>query len=357
MQNKLTKLMGVEYPIIQAPMAGGVTTTNLVSSVSKFGGLGMIGAGYMTPEQMRNQIKEIKRETTKPFGINIFIPNDFKVLENEINRATELLQPLKEQLHVKKENSALPTVEREWETFYEQLKVIIDEKVPICSFTFGLPPKETITNLKDHGIFLIGTATTAAEALLCQEIGMDAVVLQGSEAGGHRGTFAGDDDHPICIIPLISLVRAQVSIPIIAAGGIMNGRGVYDVLSLGAQAAQLGTAFLTCLESGAHKAHKQAIFNLTDNQTVLTRVYSGKWARGINNKFYQELKAFEEELPPFPLQNALTNPIRKASAQQSNPDYMSLWAGQNAFLAKNQSVKDLMEALITELTEIKKAVY
>lgn len=338
-------------------MAGGVTTTNLVSSVSNFGGLGMIGAGYMTPEQIRNQIKEIKRETTKPFGINLFIPNDFKVSENEINRASELLQPLKEQLHVKKENPTLPTVEKEWATFYEQVKVIIDEKVPICSFTFGLPPKETITNLKEHGIFLIGTATTTAEALLCQEIGMDAVVLQGSEAGGHRGTFAGDDDHPIDIIPLISQVMAKVSIPVIAAGGIMNGRGVYDILNLGAHAAQLGTAFLTCLESGAHNAHKQAIFNLIDDQTVLTRVYSGKWARGINNKFYQELKAFEDDLPPFPVQNALTNPIRKASALQNKPDYMSLWAGQNAFLAKNLSVKELMEALISGLTEIKKSIY
>lgn len=349
MQNKLTKLLGIQYPIIQAPMAGAITTTSLVSSVSNFGGLGMIGAGYMNHEQIRNQLNEIKSVTSKPFGINLFIPNEFKVSEKEIKTASELLQPLNEQLNVQIERLNIPTVEKEWEIFHEQLKVIIDEKVSILSFTFGVPPIETITELKKHGIFLIGTATTAAEALLNQESGMDAVVLQGSEAGGHRGTFLSDDNYPIGLTSLIPLVASQVSIPVIAAGGIMNGRDVNDVLSIGAQAAQLGTAFLTSVESGAHKAHKKAIFHLTDDKTVVTRVYSGKWARGINNKLYQELKTFEDELPPFPVQNSLTNPIRSAAAQQDNSDYMSLWAGQNASLARDLSVEELMKAIIMEL--------
>lgn len=350
MQNKLTKLLGIEYPIFQAPMAGGITTTTLVSSVSNFGGLGMIGAGYMTPEQIRNQIKEIRRLTTKPFGINLFIPNEFEVSEKKINRATELLQPVKEQLKLKNERPHLPTVEKERENFHEQLRVIIDGKVPVCSFTFGVPSKEIMTELKKHGIFLIGTATTVAEALLNEEIGMDAVVLQGSEAGGHRGTFAGDDN-PIGLMSLISQVASQVSIPVIAAGGIMDGRGIYDALNLGALAVQLGTAFLTCRESGAHPVYKEAIVNSIDDQTVLTRIYSGKWARGIKNKFYQELKDYEVELPEFPIQNTLTSAIRKAAAQQNNPDYMSLWAGQNASLAKNLTVEEFMKAIIIEIEE------
>lgn len=332
-------------------MAGGITTTSLVSSVSNFGGLGMIGAGYMTPEQIRHQIKEIRGITKNQFGINLFTPNDFKVSENEINRASELLQPLKKQLNLQNERPNLPTIEKERENFHEQLRVIIDEKVPVCSFTFGVPSKEIMTELKKHGIFLIGTATTVAEVLLNQEIGMDAVVLQGSEAGGHRGTFASDDN-PIGLMSLIPQVTAHVSIPVIAAGGIMNGRGINDTLNLGAQAVQLGTAFLTCRESGAHPVYKEAILNLIDDQTVLTRIYSGKWARGIKNKFYQELKDYEVELPEFPIQNTLTSAIRKAAAQQNNPDYMSLWAGQNARFARKLTVKDLMTALITEIKEI-----
>lgn len=350
MQNKLTQLLGIKYPIIQAPMAGGITTTNLVSSVSNFGCLGMIGAGYMTPEQIRNQIKDVRGFTNNKFGINLFIPNDFKVSENEISRAIELLQPLKEKLHLQNERPNIPTVIKERENFHEQLNVIIDEKVPVCSFTFGIPSKEIMTELKKHGIFLIGTATTVTEALLNEEIGMDAVVVQGSEAGGHRGSFASDDN-PIGLMPLISQVASQVSIPVIAAGGIMDGRGIYDALNLGALAVQLGTAFLTCRESGAYPVYKEAILNSIDDQTVLTRIYSGKWARGIKNKFYQELKDYEVELPEFPIQNTLTSAIRKAAAQQNNPDYMSLWAGQNASLAKNLTVEEFMKAIIIEIEE------
>lgn len=353
MKNILTKLLELDYPIIQAPMAGGVTTTNLVSSVSNFGGLGMIGAGYMTPEQIQNQIKEVRGVSKNKFGINLFIPNDFKVTENEIYRASKLLQPLIEQLNVQNEKPNLPTVENEWEIYYQQLKVIIDEKVSVCSFTFGIPSKEIVTELKKHGIFLIGTATTVAEALLNQEIGMDAVVAQGSEAGGHRGTFAGDDN-PIGLMSLIPQVTEHVRIPVIAAGGIMNGQGIYDALHLGAQAVQLGTAFLTCRESGAHPVHKQAILNSTDDQTVFTRIYSGKWARGIKNKFYQELKDYEVELPEFPIQNTLTSAIRRAAAQQNNSEYMSLWAGQNASLAKNLTVEEFMKAIIMEIEEASK---
>lgn len=355
MQNRLTELLGIKYPIIQAPMAGGVTTSNLVASVSNSGGFGMIGAGYMTPEQIRRQIGEIRELTPNRFGINLFVPEEFKASEDAILTANQLLQPIKEELHLKHPQPSIPTAEKEWETFHEQVRVVIEEKVPVCSFTFGIPSKEIITEFKKHQILLIGTATTVEEALINEEAGMDAVVIQGSEAGGHRGSFAGDEKQ-IGLMSLITQVAARMNIPIIAAGGIMDGRGLMAAICLGAEGAQMGTAFLTCTESGAHQVHKEAILDSTDDQTVLTQVYSGKWARGIKNKFYQDMKDFEMELPEFPIQNALTSPIRKAASQQNNPEYMSLWAGQNASLARNVSANELIEMIVSEAEKAKKRI-
>ena len=186
-----------------------------------------------------------------------------------------------------------------------------------------------------------------------KNVGQDAIVVQGSEAGGHRGTFASNDES-IGLMNLIPLVCSHVSIPVIAAGGIMDGRGLMDAVSLGAKAVQMGTAFLTCTESGAHPAHKDAILNMEEDQTVVTRVYSGKWARGIKNKFYFDLHKHEQNLPDFPIQNTLTSPIRKAAAMKNNPEYMSLWAGQNARVAKSISANELMKWIISDAEKIKR---
>jgi nitronate monooxygenase len=315
----------------------------------------MIGAGYMSSSQIRDQIREIKRLTKKNFGINLFIPSEFNVSESAILKANQLLQPIKEQLNLKNISYELPIVKNEWETFHEQLRVVIEEGVPVCSFTFGVPSKEVIKELKKHQITLIGTATTAREAKIIEDVGMDIIVVQGSEAGGHRGTFVGNpQDSSIGLISLIPQVVAEVNIPILAAGGIMDGKGLRASICLGASGVQMGTAFLTCLESGAHNAHKQAILKSKGDQTVLTRVYSGKWARGIKNKFYSHLQEHEVTLPDFPIQNTLTSTIRKAASMQNNPEYMSLWAGQSASLAKNLSVEELMNQIIAEAKEVEK---
>lgn len=350
LSNELTKLLNIKYPIIQAPMAGGVTTSELVAEVSNCGGLGNIGAGYMTPSQIREQIKEIKQLTSHFFGVNLFVPNEFTVSENEITSTNQKLQPIYKQLNINdRGNLEIPKFEKVLETFMEQIKIVIDEKVPVCSFTFGIPSKEVITELKQNKIILIGTATTVSEAVEIEKSGMDMVVVQGSEAGGHRGHFiSGVQESLVGLMSLIPQVVDHVNIPVISAGGIMDGRGLMASLCLGAKAVQMGTAFLTCDESGAHKVHKEAILHAREDQMVLTRAFSGKWARGIKNKFIVEMQKEEMSFPDFPVQNTMTQSIRKASSLQKNQDFMSLWSGQSPSLAKNQTVQSLIETTISE---------
>jgi nitronate monooxygenase len=355
-KNNMTELLKIEYPIIQAPMAGGITTSNLVAEVSNAGGLGMIGAGYMTPNQIREQIKEIKQLTKDPFGINLFIPSDFTYTESEINSVNQLLQPIRNQLQIHQEHPIdIPTYDQLVKTFNEQIKVVIEERVPVCSFTFGIPSEEVITELKTNGIILFGTATTVEEAIEVEKAGMDMVVVQGSEAGGHRGNFIRESHESIVgLMSLIPQIVDHVSIPVIAAGGIMDGRGLMASQCLGAMGVQMGTAFLTCIESGANQIYKEAILHAREDQIVLTRAFSGKWARGIKNKFIADMEKHEDILPEFPVQNALTQPIRKASSSQQNADYLSLWSGQSPRLAKNLSVCGLFNTIITEAKNIYK---
>ena len=358
LNNEITEMLHIEYPIIQAPMAGGVTTSELVAAVSNYGGLGMIGAGYMSPNQIREQIREVRQLTSNYYGINVFIPNEFNVSESEIKSANHLLRPIREQLNIhEKDHFELPEPKSNYETFNEQLKVVMEEKVPICSFTFGFPSKEVIAALKQQNIILMGTATTVREAVEIEKIGMDIVVVQGSEAGGHRGHFMNDfQESLIGLMSLIPQVVDSVSIPVIAAGGIMDGRGLMASICLGAKGVQMGTAFLTCVESGAHHLHKKAILQSKEDGTVLTRAFSGKWARGIKNKFIMEMQKHETSFPDYPVQNTLTQAIRKTSTAQNNHDFMSLWSGQSPRLAKNQTVETLMKNMIAEVTKIKKDI-
>ncbi|WP_040203484.1 NAD(P)H-dependent flavin oxidoreductase [Neobacillus jeddahensis] len=354
LRNELTEFLHIEYPIVQAPMAGGVTTAELVAQVSNSGCLGMVGAGYMTPIQIREQIREIKRLTSNNFGINLFVPNEFNVTENEMELANQILQPFRDQLNVQpNEPLKIPHSNDAYETLKEQIMVVIEEKVPVCSFTFGVPTKEIIALLKKHNIILIGTATTVQEAVAIEEKGMDLVVVQGSEAGGHRGNFIGGfQESLVGLMSLIPQVVDHVSIPVIAAGGIMDGRGLMASICLGAKGVQMGTAFLTCTESGAPRVYKEAICKTTEDETIFTRAFSGKWARGIKNKFMLDMQKHETSLPDFPIQNTLTQSIRRAATSQKNLDYMSLWSGQSPRLAKNQTVETLIKNILSEAKKI-----
>lgn len=354
-KNELTERLRIDYPIIQAPMAGGVTTSTLVAAVSNHGCLGMIGAGYLTPRQTRDQIKEVKQLTSNCFGVNLFVPQSFHATKEEVAAANALLQPIREQLHIQEEkNIEIPIYEKTVESFLNQIDVIIEEKVPVCSFTFGLPSEEVVQRLKENHIIVVGTATTVREAIEVEKRGMDLVVVQGSEAGGHRGNFLRDDEESLIgLISLIPQVVDNVRIPVVAAGGIMDGRGFLAALCLGAQGVQMGTAFLTCVESGAPDVHKDAIIHATEDEIVLTRAFSGKRARGIKNKFVAEMRGHEAAFPEFPIQNRLTEAIRKKASSQQNKEFMSLWSGQSPRLAKRQTVDSLIKHIVAEAEKIK----
>ncbi|MFP7494961.1 nitronate monooxygenase [Terribacillus saccharophilus] len=350
MTNQLTDSLCLSRPIIQAPMAGGITTAELVISVSEAGALGMIGAGYLDAESTRHQIREVKAGTRKPFGVNLFVPAPFTIEEDSMKRAQQALEPFQVKLGAKNTADFFVSYEQALAVFYEQVNVIIEEEVPVCSFTFGIPSREVILSLKQNGTYTIGTATTLAEAQAVEASGMDAVVMQGSEAGGHRGNFLADvESSMIGLMALIPQTVDQVSIPVIAAGGIMDRRGVQAAICLGAQAAQLGTAFLTCKESGANDIHKQAVLERQqEDKTTLTRAFSGKAARGIENDFIRDMRKMEQELPQFPIQNALTKPIRSAAAQNNDREAMALWCGQNPNAAEPITVRELMHKLVDE---------
>ena len=350
---ELTKALNIAYPIIQAPMAGGIATPELASAVSNAGGLGSIAAGYLSPDALRTTIQETKKLTDKPFSVNLFVPTDEKieVSEEQLKRAQKLLEPFYEELKI----DVPPLTTHFHESFDELIEVVIDEQIPIVSFTFGIPPKEVIAKLKQKDVFLIGTATTVNEAIEIEKAGLDAVVAQGSEAGGHRGTFSTSFEQALVgSIALIPQAVDNVSIPVIAAGGIMDGRGMLAAEVLGASAVQLGTAFLTCEEAGTNPAHKEAILESFEDSTVITNVFSGKPARGIHNYFIESMNDHENDIPPFPYQHALTNPLRKQASKQQNIRFMSLWCGQGARLSKKTSAKNLIQSIIQDY-EIRKS--
>jgi nitronate monooxygenase len=354
LENELTKLLQIKYPIIQAPMAGGITTAELITAVSNSGGLGNIGAGYLSPIQLREEIKEVKKLTIKPFGVNLFVPKEFQVSNKQVEFANEKLRAIRMKLNIDtKVDNEFPTFEQLNRTFYEQVRVVIEEKVPVCSFVFGIPSKDVITELKQHHIILIGTATTLEEAVEIEKKGLDMAVVQGSEAGGHRGSFIREAQESLVgLMSLIPQVVDHLKIPVIAAGGIMDGRGLMASLVLGAKGVQMGTAFITCKESGAHPLHKRAILDSTQNQTVLTRSLTGRMARAINNKFVIEMKDHEKIIPEFPIQRMLTQSIMKASANQNNPEYMLILSGQNTSLAKNQTVNELINNIMKDASRM-----
>lgn len=347
--NEVTRRLNIKYPIIQAGMAGGPTTPELVAAVSNAGGLGTLGAGYMTADQMKKSIKKIKRLTEKPFGVNLFVPQHADRNTEKVEASNRLLWPIRQTLHL-----MTPSVEikSENEQFEQQIQVIIDEKIPVCTFTFGVPERKMLHQLKHQHIITIGTATTVREAEICENLGFDMVVVQGSEAGGHRGSFAVPYEQAmIGTISLVPQTVDHVSIPVIAAGGIMDGRGVLAALVLGAEAVQMGTAFVTCDECGAQKLHKESILNSSEDETTVTSAFSGKPARGIRNQFIDSLKPYEKSLPDYPVQNALTKDIRSEAAKNHRPEWMSMWSGQSTRLSKKGSASQLIHSIVAEIED------
>ncbi|WP_010274375.1 NAD(P)H-dependent flavin oxidoreductase [Paenibacillus senegalensis] len=344
-ETKLTRTLKIRYPIFQAPMAGGPTTPELVAAVSNAGGLGNLGAGYLTPEQLRSTVRKIRELTDKPFGVNLFVPEQPDGSEDAVVQMTDYLTTYRVQFGIAP-NPSTPDFS---ESFEEQVQVLLEEKIPVFSFTFGIPPQDVIHAMKQLDTVVIGTATTVAEAELLEGAGVDAIVAQGYEAGGHRGTFLKEvSESLIGTIALVPQVADQVSIPVIASGGIMDGRGLVASLALGAGAVQMGTAFLVCPESGAHAMHKQKILTSSEDSTEITRAYSGKEARGIRTAFMSDMHQYPGQIPDYPIQNALTRDIRQAAAKANDPEYMSLWAGQGLRLANAQPAAAIIAQTIEQ---------
>lgn len=337
----LTALLNIKYPIIQAGMAN-VSRYDLAAAISNCGGLGTIGAGYMSEGDLREEINKIKQLTKKPFAVNLFVPSTPEYDEDKIKQAQELLKPFNKELNVAPVEMKQSD---DHEEFLNKIEVLIEERVPIVSFTFGIPSNEVINRLKDENIVLIGTATNVYEARL-NEQKMDAVVLQGSEAGGHRGTFTTGKDTNIGLMALIPQVVDALNIPVIAAGGIVDIRGIKAAHALGAEGVQLGSLFLNTRESRAPSIHKWLI-NKEYDQTTLTKAFSGKDARGIQNTFISEMKPHESEFPDYPLQNTLTGAIRKKASQLKDSRFLSLWSGQGHIKNKgNESAETVFKSLI-----------
>ncbi|RPJ96778.1 nitronate monooxygenase [Rummeliibacillus sp. TYF005] len=332
----LLEKLKMKWPIIQAPMAG-VTTPEMVIASAEAGILGSIGAGYLNADVTREFIKAVKSETTKPFAVNLFVPKEVNTSKQELEEAYNVLKPYRKKLMIADEGALLSTTD-----FDAQVDVIIEEDVKVCSFTFGLPSGEVIKKLHEHEIFTIGTATTIEEALLVQDCGLDAVVLQGEEAGGHRGSFI-EPYQFVSLQKLLEGAKGKITIPIIAAGGIATKEHIQQAIEAGAEAVQIGTAFVVSEESGASEVYKNQILLAEEDVTALTSAFSGKPARGIENDFMVFMEG--NKIAPYPYQNDLTKTIRLRAEELGFYSLLAMWAGKNLHLVEKGSVKDIVNRL------------
>lgn len=340
----VSERIGISYPIIQAPMAG-ADTPELAAAASNAGGLGSLGLARSSPEAMRKAIAEVRARTSKPFNINLFVFDSPRPDADQIARAVKLLQPIRDELGLPP--AGVPA--NNADDFPAQFQELLDAKPPVASFTFGILNRAQISALQERGILIVGTATTVAEAHTWESSGADMICAQGSEAGAHRGTFLADFESSLVgTMALVPQVVDAVRIPVIAAGGIMDGRGIAAALMLGAAGVQMGTAFLACPESAISAAWKDSLLHARDDQTRVTRAFSGRPARGVINDFMERFRAIEYDLPPYPIQNSLTTPIRQAAAKANRGEFLSLWAGQGVGMIRSMAASDLIACLMRE---------
>ncbi|WP_367323138.1 nitronate monooxygenase [Streptomyces sp. HUAS ZL42] len=344
MSSALTDLF--PHPIVQAPMAGGVSVPQLAAAVSEAGGLGFLAAGYKTADGMYQEIKQLRGLTGRPFGVNLFLPQPeyaepaaVEVYAHQLaGEATWYATELGD-----------PDSGRD-DGYDAKLAVLLDNPVPVVSFHFGVPSREALDALRRAGTLTLVTATTPEEALAVERAGADAVIVQGIEAGGHQGTHRDiqeNDGSGIGLLSLVGQVREAVGLPIVATGGLMRGSQIAAVLAAGASAGQLGTAFLATPESGAHAVHKQALTDPLFVRTELTRAFSGRPARGLVNRFLREHGPYAPAA--YPQVHHMTSPLRKAAAKAGDAQGMALWAGQGHRMARDLPAGQLVEVLIAEL--------
>jgi nitronate monooxygenase len=347
--NALTRRLGLEVPIVQGPFGSGLSSVDLVAAVSNAGGLGSFGVHHLNGAGIRDVAAKIRARTDRPFALNLWIPlhdsEDPQVDDDEFARAIANLA-----LYFAELNLPVPDrPARFTPPFAEQMEAVLEARPAVFSFVFGVPDARVLERCRDLGILTLGAATTVDEAVSLERAGVDAVVASGFEAGGHRISFLRSAEESLTgTLALIPQVVDAVSIPVIAAGGIADGRGIAAALCLGAQAAQIGTAFLACEESAASELHRQALHSPQARDTALTRAFTGRLARGIRNRFIEETRSIESGVPQYPVQAWLTGHLKKASIAQGRTDLMSLWSGQSAGLIRHHQAAALMAELVRD---------
>jgi nitronate monooxygenase len=343
--NPLLTRLGMSVPIIQAPMAG-ITTPAMASAVCNAGGLGSLGCADLPLDKVRGLAEDLRGGTNRAFNLNFFVNQPADLTHYDPAPMGARLAPYYAELGL----SAVPAPRVPYPPFgADGLAMLLAVRPAVASFHFGLPAPSAVQALRDAGVMVMGSATTVEEARALEAGGADAIIAQGWEAGGHRGVFLGPLD--VAGAGTLALTRQMVravKVPVIAAGGIADGSGVAAVLTLGAAAAQIGTAFMLCPEATTKPVHRRAITNAKDNDTCVTRIFSGRPARVIANRFVRELGDAAAFAAPFPAQHSLTSPLRQPSQDKGVDDFLPLYAGQAAGMARAMPAAELMAALIAE---------
>jgi nitronate monooxygenase len=311
-------------PIVQAPMAGGPSTPLLAAAVSEAGGLGFLAAGYRSPEAMAQDIATTRELTTQPFGVNLFVPGSGPSDTEAVERYAAVLEPEARRIGVE------PGTPRfDDDGFEAKVGILREDPIPIVSFTFGCPAPEVIASLTGVGSEVWVTVTDVDEAQQAEAAGASVLVLQGSEAGGHRGSFEDRSDADLSILALVQLVGARSRLPLVATGGIVTGGAIAAVLAAGAAAAQLGTAFMRCPEAGTSPVHREAL--ASPRPTARTRVFTGRLARGMTNRLMAEYES--QSVSAYPEVHYLTAPLRSHGRRVGDADLVNMWAGETHELA------------------------
>jgi nitronate monooxygenase len=327
----------VQVPIVQAPMAGGSSTPQLAAAVSGAGGLGFVAAGYKAPEAVHEDLAEVRDLTDRPFGVNLFAPTGSPADQGTVKRYSERLER-----EAQEQGVALGEPRFDDDRYEEKLALLERERPAVVSFTFGCPTAGVVESLKARGVTVWVTVTNAGEATKAVAAGADGLVIQGIEAGGHRGSFVDHDEREdFGLLALIGLVRVEVDVPLIGAGAIATGGAVAAVLAAGASAAAVGTAFMRCPEAGTSSPHRAALAG--PQPTGLTRAFSGRLARGILNRMQAEHTAAAPIA--YPELHHLTAPLRAHARETGDPELINLWAGQAHELAREIPAAELVAEL------------
>jgi nitronate monooxygenase len=350
-KTRVASTLGVEYPIIQGPL-GGLSTQRLTATVSNFGGLGSFGAHGLSPSAIKDVIAEIRALTARPFAINLWVST-----EDERARTVSREEFARSLTHLAGHIEALGGTLPEYKPyvpieFEDQARVLLDAKVPVFSFICGVPPTEILDECRTQGIVTMGTATTPPEAIALEHAGVDVIVASGFEAGGHRGSFLLSAEESLTgTFALTPQVVDAVSVPVVAAGGIGDARGILAAFALGAEGVQIGTAFLATDDSGANPHHRDALRS-GKAHTALTRGFTGRLARGIRNQLLDELNSPGVAILPYPSQRVLMKNLSTLAEKAARPELLQLWAGQSANLSRESDAKVLFQKLISEIADV-----